>query len=177
MRASAMIRHRVVLFAIGAGLFGAGNPAFPIKVPPQQTADQKAGNPQDQDEAANFSHADAARVLDGLRQALESNNQRPLLKLFDAARMPDYPVFRDQVAQFFDEYEAFQMHLPDYAGFDRGPRRSGDGGFRTGNHTEQGQHAQRPQGRTVASCNGLGRQAGEDRRSGAAKLVPLAFDT
>src|SRR5713226_4543998 len=109
MRAGAMIRDRVVLFAIGAGLFG-GRPAVRSNVPPQQKSDQKAENPRDQREAANFSDADAARVLDGLRQALESNNERRLLKLFDAARMPDYPAFRDQVAQFFDEYEAFQVH-------------------------------------------------------------------
>jgi SnoaL-like domain len=58
---------------------------------------------------AKFSDADAARVLDRFRQALESNNQRGLLKLFDAAKMRDYPAFRDQVAQFFDKYEAFQV--------------------------------------------------------------------
>jgi SnoaL-like protein len=58
---------------------------------------------------AKFSDADAARVLDRFRQALESNNQRGLLKLFDAGKMRDYPAFRDQVAQFFDKYEAFQV--------------------------------------------------------------------
>jgi hypothetical protein len=131
MRASAMIRDRVVLFAVGAGLCGAASPAIRNNVPREKQeqkreqkqgqekedqkqeepkADQKAGSPQDQDNATNFSDADAARVLGELGQALESNNERLLLKLFDAARMPDYPVFRDQVAQFFDEYEAFQVH-------------------------------------------------------------------
>ena len=78
---------------------------------PAQSA--QAGNvaPQANSEAktANFSTADAAQVLDRFRQALESNNQRGLLKLFDAGRMPDYPAFRNQVAQFFDKFEAFQV--------------------------------------------------------------------
>lgn len=79
---------------------------------PAQTA--SGGHPPTQADSpesktAQFSDADAARVLDRFRQALESNNQRGLLKLFDAGKMPDYPAFRDQVAQFFDKYEAFQV--------------------------------------------------------------------
>jgi len=109
MRRSAVIRGMVALLAVGVGLCGSARPAVRANLPPQeQRAEQKAGNAPDK--AANFSEADAARVLEGLRQALESNNERRLLKLFDASRMPDYPAFRDQVAQFFDEYEAFQVH-------------------------------------------------------------------
>ena len=113
MRPSAVIRGMVALLAVGVGLCGGARPAVRASLLPQkqraeQRAEQKAGNAPDK--AANFSEADAARVLEGLRQALESNNERRLLKLFDASRMPDYPVFRDQVAQFFDEYEAFQVH-------------------------------------------------------------------
>ena len=104
MRPSMLIRDMVTLLAVGVGLCGVARPAVRASAPPQG---QKAGNAPDK--AANFSEADAARVFDGLRQALESNNERRLLKLFDAARMPDYPAFRDQVAQFFDEYEAFQV--------------------------------------------------------------------
>src|SRR6266849_192295 len=105
MRPSMLIRDMVTLLAVGVGLCGVARPAARANAPPQG---QKAGNAPDK--AANFSEADAARVLEGLRQALESNNERRLLKLFDASRMPDYPAFRDQVAQFFDEYEAFQVH-------------------------------------------------------------------
>src|SRR6266852_5099323 len=101
MRPSMLIRDMVTLLAVGVGLCGVARPAVRASAPPQG---QKAGNA-----AANFSEADAARVFDGLRQALESNSERRLLKLFDAARMPDYPACRDQVAQFFDEYESFQV--------------------------------------------------------------------
>jgi hypothetical protein len=59
--------------------------------------------------ADKFTETDAAVVLDHFRQALESNNQRGLLKLFDPAKMPDYPALRDLVEQFFDKYEAFQV--------------------------------------------------------------------
>src|SRR2546428_13707222 len=104
MRPSVLIRDMVTLLAVAVGLCGVARPAVRANAPPQG---QKAGNAPDK--AANFSEADAARVFDGLRQALESNSERRLLKLSDAARMPDYPAFRDQVAQFFDEYEAFQV--------------------------------------------------------------------
>ncbi len=57
-----------------------------------------------------FAEADAARLMDGLRAALEANSQRRLLRLFDAARMPNYATFRDQVTEFFENYQAFQVH-------------------------------------------------------------------
>jgi hypothetical protein len=96
-----LARGLVVLLSLGMSL---GAPAQSAKEgnAPSQAQSSEA-------KAAKFSSADAANVLDRFRQALESNNQRGLLKLFDAARMPDYPAFRDQVAQFFDEYEAFQV--------------------------------------------------------------------
>ena len=55
-----------------------------------------------------FAEADAVRLMDEVRQALESNNRNGFLKLFDAKRMPGYTVFRDQVAEFFGRYNAFQ---------------------------------------------------------------------
>jgi SnoaL-like domain len=56
-----------------------------------------------------FSEADAAGVMGRFRQALESDSERGLMRLFDAGKMQDYPAFRDQIAQFFDKYEAFQV--------------------------------------------------------------------
>lgn len=56
-----------------------------------------------------FADADAARVMDGVRQALESASRSRFLKLFDARRMPGYPAFRDQVAEFFERYAGFQV--------------------------------------------------------------------
>jgi hypothetical protein len=56
-----------------------------------------------------FAEADAARVMDAVRQALESGNRSRFLKLFDARRMPGYAAFRDQVAEFFDRYVGFQV--------------------------------------------------------------------
>jgi hypothetical protein len=55
-----------------------------------------------------FAEADAVRVLDEMRQALESNNHSRFLKLFDAKRMPGYTAFRDQVVEFFGRYNGFQ---------------------------------------------------------------------
>jgi len=56
-----------------------------------------------------FTDADAVRVLDELRQALESNSRSRFLKLFDARRMPGYGAFRDQIAEFLESYDAFQL--------------------------------------------------------------------
>ena len=56
-----------------------------------------------------FSEADAARLLADLQQALEGNDQRRFLKLFDASKMPDYAGFQDQVSEFFEKYESFRM--------------------------------------------------------------------
>jgi hypothetical protein len=36
-------------------------------------------------------------------------DQRALLKLFDANKMPGYAVFHDQVAEFFEKYEAVRV--------------------------------------------------------------------
>ena len=53
--------------------------------PEQKTEAQKST-------AAVFSEADGARLLAEVQQALESNNQRRFLKLFDSRRMPNYGV-------------------------------------------------------------------------------------
>jgi len=57
----------------------------------------------------SFSEADAARILHEMRMALEANRRNRLLKLFDARRMPDYAAFRDEVAEFFEKYDSFQL--------------------------------------------------------------------
>ncbi len=56
-----------------------------------------------------FAEADAVRVLDQMRRSLESNNSGQFLKMFDAKRMPAYAAFRDQMAEFFGRYDAFQV--------------------------------------------------------------------
>lgn len=57
-----------------------------------------------------FAEADAVRVLDGLRQALESNSRSRFLKMFDAQRMPGYAAFRDEVDEFFATYDSMRMN-------------------------------------------------------------------
>jgi hypothetical protein len=57
-----------------------------------------------------FREADASRVLDDFRQALESNSQSGVLKLFDPRRMPGYAAFRNQVAEFFQTYDSIRMN-------------------------------------------------------------------
>jgi hypothetical protein len=54
-----------------------------------------------------FSESDAADALSHMRQSLEGYDKSAFLKLFDPARMPSYPSFRDQIAQFFDKYQSF----------------------------------------------------------------------
>ena len=60
-------------------------------------------------EVPTFADADAARVMDAVRQALETGSRSRFLKLFDARRMPGYAAFRDQVAEFFEGYVGFQV--------------------------------------------------------------------
>ncbi|HVO79704.1 MAG TPA: hypothetical protein VMT28_03175 [Terriglobales bacterium] len=93
-------RGLVVLLAVGLSLGASAQT--------KEAGDTAQAN-HSEVETAKFTDADAAGVLDRLRQALESYNQRRLLQLFDAGKMPNYPAFRDQVAQFFDKYEAFQV--------------------------------------------------------------------
>jgi hypothetical protein len=81
---------------------------------PEQTQEQQPAarrqksNPAGESTVPAFSDADAVRLLDSLAQSLAAFDQRGFLRLFDAARMPDYPVFRDQVAEFFAKYETFR---------------------------------------------------------------------
>ena len=56
-----------------------------------------------------FAEADAVRLLDELRRALETENRSRFLKAFDAKRMPGYAAFRDQVASFFARYGEFAV--------------------------------------------------------------------
>jgi hypothetical protein len=104
MRLRPVIRQVIALLVASTGLCGITHAAkrTGVALQAQETGDAE-------NNGTNFVEADAARVFDGLRQALESDSERRLLKLFDAARMPDYPALRNQVAQFFEEYEAFQV--------------------------------------------------------------------
>ena len=45
-------------------------------------------------------------MMDRFRQALESESRSRTLKLFDGTRMPGFAVFRDELAQFFGQYQA-----------------------------------------------------------------------
>lgn len=56
-----------------------------------------------------FSEADAARVMDNLRQAMESENSRRFMKLFDAKKMPGFAAFRDQVSVFHERFGLILM--------------------------------------------------------------------
>jgi hypothetical protein len=73
-------------------------------------AQQKSSSRKDPPPSMVFSENDAVTLLDHLSQALESNNQRAFLKVFNAATMPAYPAFRDQVSDFFANHESFRVH-------------------------------------------------------------------
>ena len=72
---------------------------------------QKAGKRAEPDANTHpvFVEADAVRLIDELRRALETQNRSRFLKSFDARRMPGYPAFRDQVAEFFGRFDEFQV--------------------------------------------------------------------
>jgi hypothetical protein len=53
-----------------------------------------------------FQEQDAVNLTDRLRQALESESRSRMLKLFDASRMPGFALFRDEITQFFEQYQA-----------------------------------------------------------------------
>lgn len=53
-----------------------------------------------------FEEQDAVAVMDHFRRALEGESRTRVLKLFDSTRMPDYAIFRDQVTQFYEQYQA-----------------------------------------------------------------------
>jgi hypothetical protein len=91
-----------VAIVLGCALLGVGESGF--------TQDAKGdGNTQAQGRPA-FAAADAVRVLDGLRQALESGSRSRFLKAFDGRRMPGYAAFRDQVAEFLERYDSVRLH-------------------------------------------------------------------
>jgi hypothetical protein len=79
--------------------------------------DAKKDARPDAGERPAFSEADGVRLMNELRQALESENRSRFLKMFDAKRMPGYAAFRDQVAEFFGKYDAFEAryHLTQVA--------------------------------------------------------------
>jgi hypothetical protein len=90
-----------VAIVLACALLGVGESGF--------TQDAKRdGNAQALGRSA-FATADAARVLDGLKQALESGREGRFLKAFDGRRMPGYAEFRDQMAEFFGKYDSFRM--------------------------------------------------------------------
>jgi hypothetical protein len=85
----------VLVFLLGA--------SFPLCAQPARGS-KDATNAQ-----PAFVDADGVRVLEGLRQALESDSQKGFLKLFAGRRMPGYAAFRDQIDEFFGKYDSFRV--------------------------------------------------------------------
>jgi len=65
--------------------------------------------PAESPQPRELAEEDALRVLGHVSDALESHNLQAFLASFDADKMRDYPVFRDQVNAFFQQYESFQV--------------------------------------------------------------------
>ncbi|HYL16087.1 MAG TPA: hypothetical protein VEV41_23850 [Terriglobales bacterium] len=107
MHATFLLRHRhlsrsrilpytaVLLVIASAGLHSLARQT-------QQNNDEPSAGPF-------FTDEDGVGLLSNLRQAIENNRQDRLLKMFDAAKVPNYEEFREQVADFFQKYEAFQV--------------------------------------------------------------------
>jgi len=71
--------------------------------------DEPKQRPATSRETPGFTDAEAVHILNELRQALESNQRSHLLKLVDARRMPMYAAFRDEVTEFFEKHDSFQV--------------------------------------------------------------------
>ena len=56
-------------------------------------------------------------VFDNLEATLESYNRKKFLAAFDAAKMPNFPAFRDQINHLFERYDSFTVtyHLAETA--------------------------------------------------------------
>jgi hypothetical protein len=59
--------------------------------------------------APAFSDNDALTVFDNLEATLESYNRKKFLAAFDAAKMPNFPAFRDQINHLFETYDSFTV--------------------------------------------------------------------
>lgn len=59
--------------------------------------------------APAFSDNDALTVFDNLEATLESYNRKKFLAAFDAAKMPNFPAFRDQINHLFERYDSFTV--------------------------------------------------------------------
>jgi len=62
-----------------------------------------------QEKTPQLTEPDALHVMQNLGDGLESHNERAFLAVFDPQTMSDYPLLRDQVHGFFQEYESFQV--------------------------------------------------------------------
>jgi len=72
------------------------------KTPPQS-------GPPSPTVAPAFSDNDALTVFDNLEATLESYNRKKFLAAFDAAKMPNFPAFRDQINRLFERYDSFTV--------------------------------------------------------------------
>lgn len=61
--------------------------------------------------ATAFSESVASAVMRRLADALEGQNRKLMLSLFDAEKMNDYAGFEGQIAAFFDHYVSLRVHL------------------------------------------------------------------
>jgi hypothetical protein len=59
--------------------------------------------------APTFSDRDALAVFDNLEATLESYNRKKFLAAFDAAKMPNFPAFRDRINRLFERYDSFTV--------------------------------------------------------------------
>lgn len=105
MKLRILLRSRVpvcVLASLCLAVVLSGQASFASAQDGKNPAPNDAGRPV-------FNEADAARVMDNLRQAMESENSRRFLKLFDAKKMPGFAAFRDQVSVFFERFGPMHM--------------------------------------------------------------------
>lgn len=87
----------VLILAVAFTLCSAQN-----KKPPEDA-------PQEPSTAPTFTPDDALHIFDTLQAALQSYDRKKFLAGFDAARMPNFPAFRDQIKNLFARYDSFTV--------------------------------------------------------------------
>ena len=97
----------VGLCALSVGV--SGSIAVASRAPQKQANSAASKSDEPKSAVPAFTEVEAAQLLDEMRHALETDSRRRFLKLFDAAKMPNYATFRDQMEEFFAKYDAIRV--------------------------------------------------------------------
>jgi hypothetical protein len=96
----------VLLRKLSAAVLGAALLGFPA-----QGARPQAKQPAQPAKENSFTEHTASQLLDQLTAGLVEHNQKKMLGAFDLSKMPDGPLFRQQVTAFFAQTGNVRFHF------------------------------------------------------------------